>query len=67
VSVPAYNLFNLGVRYTPGGEQGRMTIRVFASNIGNKKYWSDTGASYGDTFLWLGAPAWVRASVRYTF
>jgi iron complex outermembrane receptor protein len=67
VSVPAYNLFNLGLRYTPGGEQGRMTFRVFASNIGNKKYWSDTGASYGDTFLWLGAPTLIRASVRYTF
>ena len=25
VSVPGYNLFNLGARYTPGGEQGRVT------------------------------------------
>jgi iron complex outermembrane receptor protein len=67
VSVPSYNVFNLGVRYTPGGEQGRMSFRIYASNITNKKYWSDTGANYGDTFLWLGAPAWVRASVSYTF
>jgi hypothetical protein len=26
VSVPGYNLFNLGARYTPGGEQGRVTL-----------------------------------------
>jgi iron complex outermembrane receptor protein len=67
VSVPSYNLFNLGARYTPGGEQGRVTFRIFADNIANKRYWSDTGASYGDTFVWLGAPATVRLSAHYTF
>jgi iron complex outermembrane receptor protein len=67
VSVSGYNLFNLGVRYTPGGEQGRVSFRVYASNLTNKKYWSDTGSSYGDMFIWLGAPAWVRMSAHYTF
>ncbi|HZP03370.1 MAG TPA: TonB-dependent siderophore receptor [Terracidiphilus sp.] len=67
VSVPAYNIFNFGARYTPGGEQGRITFRLYASNIANKRYWSDTGASYGDTFLWLGAPTTVRLSAHYTF
>jgi len=67
VSVPSYNLFNLGARYTPGGEHGRVTFRIYADNIINKRYWSDTGASYGDTFVWLGAPATVRLSAHYTF
>ncbi len=67
VSVPGYNLFSLGLRYIPGGEQGRMSFRIYADNITDKKYWSDTGANYGDTFIWLGAPALVRASARYTF
>jgi iron complex outermembrane receptor protein len=67
VSVPAYNLFNLGARYTPGGEQGHVTFRIYADNIADKRYWSDTGASYGDTFVWLGAPATVRLSAHYTF
>jgi iron complex outermembrane receptor protein len=67
LSVPSYNLFNLGARYTPGGEQGRVTFRIFADNITNKRYWSDTGASYGDTFVWEGAPATVRLSAHYTF
>jgi iron complex outermembrane receptor protein len=67
VSVPSYNLFNLGARYTPGGEQGRVTFRIYADNIANKRYWSDTGASLGDTFVWEGAPATVRLSAHYTF
>jgi iron complex outermembrane recepter protein len=67
VSVASYNLFNLGARYTPGGEQGRVTFHIYADNIANKRYWSDTGASYGDTFVWLGAPPTVRLDAHYTF
>jgi iron complex outermembrane recepter protein len=67
VSVSAYNLFNLGARYTPGGEQGRVTLRLYADNIADKRYWKDTGANYGDTFIHLGAPTTVRLSAHYTF
>ncbi|HVN93589.1 MAG TPA: TonB-dependent siderophore receptor [Terracidiphilus sp.] len=67
VSVPSYNLFNLGARYMPGGEQGHVAIHIYADNIGNKHYWSDTGASLGDTFVWLGAPPTVRLDAHYTF
>ncbi len=67
VSVPSYNLFNLGASYTPGGEQGRVTFHIYANNITNKRYWSDTGASYGDTFIWLGAPPTVRLDAHYRF
>jgi iron complex outermembrane receptor protein len=67
VSVPSYNLFNLGARYTPGGEQGHVAFHIYADNITNRRYWSDTGASYGDTFVWLGAPPTVRLDAHYTF
>jgi iron complex outermembrane recepter protein len=67
VSVPGYNLFNLGARYTPGGEQGHVTLRLYADNITDKRYWKDTGASYGDTFIHLGAPTTVRLSAHYMF
>jgi iron complex outermembrane recepter protein len=67
VSVPSYNLFNVGARYTPHGEQGRVTLRLYADNITDKRYWKDTGASYGDTFIHLGAPTTVRLSAHYTF
>jgi len=67
VSVGGYNLFNLGARYTPGGEQGRLTLRLYADNITDKRYWKDTGASLGDTFIHLGAPTTVRLAAHYTF
>ncbi|HEU5457206.1 MAG TPA: TonB-dependent receptor [Terracidiphilus sp.] len=67
VSVTGYNLFNAGARYAPGGEEGRMTFRLYADNILNKRYWKDTGVSYGDTFLHLGAPTTVRLSAEYSF
>jgi iron complex outermembrane receptor protein len=67
LSVPSYNLFNLGASYTPGGEKGRVSFHIYANNIVDKKYWSDTGASYGDTFVWLGAPTTVRLDAHYTF
>ncbi|MDR3793637.1 MAG: TonB-dependent siderophore receptor [Terracidiphilus sp.] len=67
VSVPAYNLFNLGARYTPGCDSGKVSFRLYADNIANKRYWKDTGANYGDLFLHLGAPTTVRLSAHYTF
>jgi iron complex outermembrane receptor protein len=67
VSVGGYNLFNLGARYVAGGEQGHLTLRLYADNIFDKRYWKDTGASYGDTFIHQGAPATVRLSAHYTF
>jgi iron complex outermembrane recepter protein len=67
VSVPAWNVFNLGASYTPGGEQGRVIFHLYANNVTNKRYWSDTGASLGDTFLWLGAPTTVRLEASYNF
>lgn len=67
VSVPGYNLLNLGARYTPGGEWTKVTFRLYVENVLNKCYWKDTGASYGDTFLHLGAPLTVRLSMQYSF
>jgi iron complex outermembrane recepter protein len=67
VCVAGYNLFNLGARYAPGGESGHLTFHLYADNILNKRYWKDTGANYGDTFIHQGAPTTVRLSAHYTF
>jgi iron complex outermembrane receptor protein len=67
VSVGGYNIFNLGARYAPGGDEGHVTFRIYADNVLNKRYWKDTGASYGDTFIHVGAPATVRLSGQYRF
>lgn len=66
-AVGGYNLFNIGASYHPGGEQGRVAIHLFADNVLDKRYWKDTGASYGDTFIHLGAPTTVRLSMQYRF
>jgi iron complex outermembrane receptor protein len=44
-----------------------VTLRLYADNITDKRYWKDTGANYGDTFIHLGAPTTVRLSAHYTF
>jgi iron complex outermembrane receptor protein len=67
VTVPSYNIFSLGARYTVRGENGHVTLRLYADNITDKRYWKDTGANYGDTFIHLGAPTTVRLSAHYTF
>ena len=67
VSVAGYNLFSLGASYTPGDEGGKVVFRIYADNIMDKRYWKDTGASYGDTFIHLGAPTTVRLSGQYHF
>ncbi len=67
VSVGGYSLFNLGARYSPGGDEGRITLHLYADNILDKRYWKDTGASYGDTFIHQGAPTTVRLSAHYSF
>lgn len=67
VSVPGYNIFRLGARYTPGGENGRITYRIYVDNVFDKRYWKDSGASGGDTFIHLGAPTTVHLSIHYVF
>jgi iron complex outermembrane receptor protein len=67
VSVGGYSLFNVGARWSPRGDEGHLTLRLYADNVLNKRYWKDTGANYGDTFIHQGAPATVRLAAHYTF
>jgi iron complex outermembrane receptor protein len=67
VNVGGYNLFNMGLRYTPRGDQGRVTFRLYADNITDKRYWKDTGANYGDTYIHVGAPTTVRLDTQIRF
>jgi iron complex outermembrane recepter protein len=67
VYVPGYNLFNIGIAYTPERANNHFTYRLYCDNLFDKRYWKDTGAAYGDTFLHLGAPRTVRFSIVYGF
>jgi len=66
-AVPAYHIFNAGLRYktTLGGHA--TTLRLTVDNLFNKVYWKDTGSDLGDTYLSLGAPRLARLSVQYDF
>lgn len=65
VRVPAYSVFDAGLRYD-GSLRGRdMTIQLGVDNLFNRFYWRDTGSSQGDNYLFPGAPRLARLSVRF--
>lgn len=67
VSVPAYNVFDAGLRYTTALGGHALTWRLNIDNLFNHFYWRDTGTSGGDSFLFPGAPRLARLSATLAF
>jgi len=67
VSVPAYNVFDAGLRYTTTLDGHALTWRLNIDNLFNHFYWRDTGTSGGDSFLFPGAPRLARLSATLAF
>ena len=65
--VPAYNVFDAGLRYTQSWQGHTLTWRLNVDNVFNKFYWRDTGTSGGDSYLFPGAPRLGRLSLSYAF
>ncbi len=64
VQVPAYDVFDAGLRYR-GQARGRdFVLQLGVDNLFNRSYWRDTGSSLGDNYLFPGAPRLVRLSLR---
>lgn len=63
--VPAYNLFDAGLRYRTELAGHAMVWRLSVDNLFNRFYWRDTGTSGGDAYLFPGAPRLARLSVSY--
>ncbi|WP_232309482.1 TonB-dependent siderophore receptor [Luteibacter yeojuensis] len=63
--VPAYHVFDAGLRFatTVGGHA--MTWRLSVDNVFNHFYWRDTGSSGGDSYLFPGMPRLARLSMTY--
>ncbi|QWT19078.1 TonB-dependent siderophore receptor [Bacillus sp. NP157] len=63
--VPAYHVFDAGLRLatTLGGHA--MTWRLSVDNVFNHFYWRDTGTSGGDSYLFPGMPRLARLSMTY--
>ena len=70
---PAYNVFDLGVRYTTRVMGKVTTWRVTANNLTNVFYWSTIGTTAiggqdsGSYLGHLGEPRLVTASMRFDF
>jgi iron complex outermembrane receptor protein len=65
--VPAYNVFDAGLRYTQAWHGQTLTWRLNVDNVFNRFYWRDTGSSGGDSYLFPGAPRLARLSLQVDF
>jgi iron complex outermembrane receptor protein len=65
--VPAYHVFDAGLRYVTSIGNHAMTWRLNVDNVFNHFYWRDTGSSGGDSYLFPGMPRLARLSMTYDF
>jgi iron complex outermembrane receptor protein len=65
--VPAYHVFDAGVRYVSSWNHHALTWRLNVDNVFNHFYWRDTGSSGGDSYLFPGAPRLARLSLTVAF
>ncbi|MEP7185657.1 MAG: TonB-dependent siderophore receptor [Rhodanobacter sp.] len=63
--VPAYHVFDAGLRYVSSWNDHTVTWRLNVDNVFNHFYWRDTGSSGGDSYLFPGAPRLARLSVTF--
>lgn len=67
VRVPAYHVFDAGLKYVSQWNGHALTWRLNIDNVFNHFYWRDTGTSGGDSYLFPGAPRLARLSLTYDF
>jgi len=65
--VPAYHVFDAGLRYVTQWNGHALTLRLNVDNVFNHFYWRDTGSSGGDSYLFPGAPRLARLTLTYAF
>lgn len=63
--VPAYHVFDAGLRFTTALKGHALTLRLNVDNVFNHFYWRDTGSSGGDAYLFPGMPRLARVSMTY--
>lgn len=63
--VPAYHVFDAGLRFATSVAGHAMTWRLSVDNVFNHFYWRDTGTSGGDSYLFPGMPRLARLSMTY--
>ncbi|MGH8037731.1 MAG: TonB-dependent receptor [Stenotrophomonas sp.] len=63
VKAPAYSVFDAGLRFRHALREHPVTWTLAVDNVFDRFYWRDTGSSYGDYYLFAGAPRQARLSV----
>ncbi|MDE2429052.1 MAG: TonB-dependent siderophore receptor [Burkholderiales bacterium] len=66
VIVPAYQVFNLGSRYTTRIGGVATTLRLNIDNVGDKFYWRDATQALGG-YIFPGAPRTYKVSAQFDF
>lgn len=64
VAVPAYDVFDAGLRYSGQLRERAFVVQLGIDNLSNRRYWRDTGSSLGDNYLFPGTPRLARLTVR---
>ncbi|HEU0276282.1 MAG TPA: TonB-dependent siderophore receptor [Rhodanobacteraceae bacterium] len=64
VRVPAFNVFNAGLRYTSTWNGRRVVWRLMVDNVFDRFYWRYTGSDGNDSYLLPGAPRLARLTVE---
>lgn len=65
VKAPSYSVFDAGVRFQHALGEHPVTWTLSVDNVFDRFYWRDTGSSYGDYYLFAGAPRQARLSVTF--
>ncbi len=66
-SVPAWNVFDLGLRYRAEWRGRPLVWRLAVDNVFDRFYWRDTGSTLGDSYLFPGEPRIARLSLDWSF
>ncbi|MFG3450155.1 TonB-dependent siderophore receptor [Stenotrophomonas sp. NPDC047960] len=65
VKAPSYSVFDAGLRFQHALRAHPVTWTLSVDNVFDRFYWRDTGSSYGDYYLFAGAPRQARLSVTF--
>lgn len=65
VKAPSYSVFDAGLRFQHALREHPVTWTLSVDNVFDRFYWRDTGSSYGDYYLFAGAPRQARLSVSF--
>ena len=64
VRVPAYDVFDAGLRWRSAWREHALVWRLGIDNVFDRFYWRDTGSSDGDRYLFPGSPRLARLTVE---